>query len=304
MRDFVFVSWNATSSVPFENIIFDEAPIFDLFLFDYTGKYSREHTPPTAFSNFLGKTYEFKIYSQLTEGKGQILKKISDIISSTSINYVGVIDDDILVKISCLNRALLLGSNQGFTTFQPSLTRHSYFSHKFTIQRHKDDFRYVPWVEVMMPFIKKDLLVTAKPFLANNISSWGLDCYVFPILSFAEGFSGGHAVIDLCIATHLRPISSGNRIYSNNLSAYQEMLSINRACKLYLSRRGINWQDHEFLSDLLSIKKTRDKPILFARLRTLMKDFYSKILDNFWRSPSIRKEKSQSIIHKSTIDIG
>lgn len=303
MRNCMFVTWNAASSVPFENIIFDEVPKFDLYLFDYSGKYSANHPPPRAFLHSLGKSYKFEIYSLLTEGKGQILEIISDIVSSKDANYVGILDDDILIKISCLNRALLIASNQGFSAFQPSLTRYSFFSHKFTIQRRKNAYRCVPWIEIMMPIIKKDLLIAAKPFLAGNISSWGLDCYVFPMLSFIESFSGGHAVIDLCIATHLRPISSGDKIYSNNLSAAQEMLSVNQACKLYLSSRGIRWQDDEFLFNLLSVKQARDKRTLLARLLSPVKNVYSKILNVFWRSPNVRKEKSQSMAHSVNVDI-
>lgn len=245
MSALIFVTWNAEKDAPLANLIIDEELRFDLALFDYTGSLQEP-------SHILVNNVSCSIYSKTTEGKGEIIKHLANGLISSDNRYVGIIDDDIIIRVSDLNRALEIGERGGYASFQPSLARCSYYSHGFTLNHQNSTAREVCWVEIMMPIIKSELLLLAKPFLDLSISSWGFDCYVLPMLAFTEKIEGGHAVIDASIAAHIRPITSGNKIYRNGLTAEQEMLRVKHACKKYMVSIGINWEEDDLLHELFS----------------------------------------------------
>jgi 6-phosphogluconate dehydrogenase len=82
-------------------------------------------------------------------------------------------------------------------------------------------FRAVDWVEVMMPFYRGDLFLAAREHLNGNVSSWGLDKYLWPTLQQLRGQTRT-AVIDAVTASHRRPITSGHKTYRNGRTAPQE----------------------------------------------------------------------------------
>ena len=82
-------------------------------------------------------------------------------------------------------------------------------------------------------FSKFTVLISSIPFLRNNISAYGLDCFVFPMLAITNGISGGHAVIDASIGTHLRDIRSNKRI--KTVAFRDEILTRARGAKGFSS---------------------------------------------------------------------
>jgi hypothetical protein len=69
----------------------------------------------------------------------------------------------------------------------------------------------------------------------------------FPMLALINQIGTYHAVIDECIAAHVRPITSGNKIYRNGLTAPQEMARLKRSCQSYLIARGTDWMQNKEL---------------------------------------------------------
>ena len=231
---------------------------------------------------------ECKIIGKSTEGKGQIIFEIASNISHEKGYYIGIFDDDIRIRISDINRALIIGKKKSFATFQPSLSRSSYFSHKFTLNCYLKKFlptsynyRYVSWVEIMVPIIKSELLILSLPFLKNNFSAYGLDCFVFPMLAITNGISGGHAVIDAAICTHLRNITSDKRKFSNGMNAAQELIRVKEDCIEYLLNKDIKWEKSKKLS-LLFQKKVGLKNYLIKLMRKLFKK--ASIVNSYLKS--------------------
>lgn len=227
----IYFTWHAKCAKPIENLIFDEKPTFDIALFDYSGTTTAHHIG----FEFVEWSAQCRLYSKDTDGKGEIISFISKVeADSQTTGYVGFFDDDILIRVSDLNRAIAIGAKMNATSFQPSLARCSHYSHNFTLNRRDGNYHRVNWVEIMMPIVKQKLLLEAAPFLKYSNSSWGIDSYAFPIVTIAEGLPSNHLVIDASIASHIRPISSGEKIYRNGLTAVQEAAQVKMACKQYL----------------------------------------------------------------------
>ena len=88
----------------------------------------------------------------------------------------------------------------------------------------------VDWVEIMKPFMDQRLFHAAKSYYPTSISSWGIDCYAFPMLAIAHGLGDRHAVLDHVMASHIRPVTSGDRTFSNGLTAHKEMELLKHKC--------------------------------------------------------------------------
>lgn len=250
MSTTIYVTWDATKKDPLENFIADEDPIFNLCIFDYSGHYGDNRELLSLAIKHGHSDRNYNLFSITTHGKGEILNHIANHHQGPESDYIGVFDDDILIRISDLNRAILIGESSDFASFQPSLARCSHFSHGFTVNQEGSIARKVAWIEIMMPIMKRELLRAAKPFLEHNVSAYGLDCFVFPILALSEGISGGHAVIDASIASHIKKVTPGNKVYRNGLTARQEMHAMKDACKKYLSAKGIAWEQHPNYQDI------------------------------------------------------
>jgi hypothetical protein len=250
----IYFSWNAEKDYPLINLILDEEPKFNISLFDYTGYLQKENNK-IFYLEKENWSKKCKFYSFKSEGKGDVLEFISDLESNIQTNsYVGIFDDDIIIRVSDLNRAIVIGTNAKMSSFQPSLVRCSHISHEFTVNCSNSIARKVDWVEVTMIILKKNLLQSAKPFFKYSISSWGLDCYVFPILSITEGIGNYHGIIDASIASHVRPLQSDKKIYRNGLTANQEMVEIKKICKEYLTNMNYEWRTHEEIKKLLDFE--------------------------------------------------
>lgn len=254
-RVLVFFAWNAQAELPLSGLIVDEAPCFQVALFDYSG--SRDQSLELVSVRVGSRlTLACMTVSQATEGKGQVLWNIAKLLvdEARGLDYVGVIDDDVLVRVSDLNRAISLGSEHGLVTFQPSLARCSHVAHDFTLHQPGSSVRLVNWVEIMMPLIKADLFIKAADFFAASISSWGLDCYALPMLAITEGFGHRHGIIDASLACHTRPLRSNAKTFSNGLTAQQELQRIKAMCLAHLNAEAHAFRQHPQLSDLLALE--------------------------------------------------
>lgn len=247
MNASIYVTWNVMNDKPLSNILLDDEPRFNLILFEYSGNLKNESSITIKHVSWENSCF---VHSEASEGKGDIIRHLAKHIDESSTKYIGIIDDDILIRVSDLNRALELGVNADLASFQPSLARCSHYSHEFTVNQQNSIVRKVDWVEIMMPIMKSELLWLAKPFLELSISSWGLDCYLFPMLALTQGVRGGHAVIDASIAAHVRPITSGAKIYRNGFTAQQEMMVVKEACIQYLNHISYKGSEIELLSKL------------------------------------------------------
>ncbi|MBC2664570.1 hypothetical protein H7F51_03440 [Novosphingobium flavum] len=208
----VVYAWNGRGQ-PLELVNQDVAPGFEVLLFDYSGTV----TAPEAAG--------FPVLSRKTECKGEIYREVHARVSAAPerYDYVGLIDDDIALAWSDLERLLAIARQQDLDSFQAALTPDSFHAHHWLIARPGQTLRPLPWVEVMMPFYRTALFLAGGPFYARSISSYGLDQFVLPTLQKLAGLEKV-AIIDAVVVRHTRAITSDDKVFANGLTAHQERL--------------------------------------------------------------------------------
>jgi hypothetical protein len=140
-----------------------------------------------------------------------------------SYKYYAFLDDDLTVDTVTLNSLFLVGDSLNLDLYQPALTKDSYSSHWHLKQYHSitgvtTDYpvRKVPFVEIMCPFMSRQTVEKAAPTFDLNISSWGLDCYIWPKLV------NNCYVIDALPVGHMRQPGRRDRVQRNGLTPAQE----------------------------------------------------------------------------------
>ena len=92
-------------------------------------------------------------------------------------------------------------------------------------QRACTTLHRVPIVEIMAPFIRRDLLDLAMPFLTGVRCGYGLDRFALPLCA-AHLNAWRFAAVDLTPLTHVRVFSSLEKRFSNGLLSKEEELLI------------------------------------------------------------------------------
>jgi hypothetical protein len=223
-RDLVAITWDGKP--PAHHLVcFDQRPAFDLLTVDYTGVATAPSLPIPH--------HHFR--SLKTEGKGETFAVVADFLERTGqpYRYVGILDDDIVLKVSDINYLLHVAGCFDLDSFAPSLGSDGFHSHVHTLRQESRLLHPVPWVEVMMPFYKIELFKMAAPFFKHSISSWGIDKYVMPLVQKLADMPRT-AVIDGILATHVRPIRSAGKVHSNGLTPFQEMDFVRERCIEYV----------------------------------------------------------------------
>lgn len=224
----VLISWDGKSE-PLSHIFIDAPPNFDLILFDYSGIHPSGQLTSLTRNNF---SLTATVISKKTECKGDIFQALGDYIKHYSISssaYISLIDDDVLISISDINRALHIAKVSKLDVFSPVLTHDSFFSHRWMLQQPHISIRSVKWVEVMCPFYKFDIFLAATPYFKGYTSSWGFDKFLFPTIQ--QIFNRNNtALLDCIAATHLRPITSQEKRFNNGFTAAEEMAAVKNLC--------------------------------------------------------------------------
>lgn len=228
-RPQVLVSWDGRST-PWQWMHLDAQPEFDWLLFDYSGR--------TTSGQTVLRGQDVHLISQATECKGEIYSALARhlIQKGQQPEFVALIDDDVMLSVSGINRLLHMGRCLWLDAFSPALSHDSHFSHRWLLSQNGHACRKVPWIEVMMPFYRGDLFLAGAPHYEGNVSSWGIDQYLIPTLQQLRGQTAT-AVIDAVVASHCRPITSGGKTYRNGLTAVQEKQRMKERCVALLQDR-------------------------------------------------------------------
>ncbi len=226
----VLFSWDG-SETPLRLLEADAVPAFDIVLFDYSG---RHPAGPANWGSLAGECI-----GERTECKGEIYSHLAGWLAARGEvpEYVGLIDDDVLLSVGGINRALHIARCTGLDVFSPALRHDSVYSHRWTLHRSHRLTHAVPWVEVMMPFYRGALFAAGAEHYAGNVSSWGIDKFLMPTLQRLLQLPST-AIVDAVQASHLRPISSGNKVYRNGLTAAQEAERMREHCRGLLRERA------------------------------------------------------------------
>jgi len=239
----------------FENVSINVNPSFDIAIFYY--KKIIDHNKITLKLKSLGQVDNYFCLIHETEGKGQILQKIDEFLTINKLykkyKYIGIVDDDLVCSFSCINEIISIAKEYKLDSYQPSLTKESIYSHKFTLKKDNAPIHYVKWVEIMCPIYDSKLFKLSASFFKESISSWGLDCYVFPIISRINSYSR-HAVIDKVSISHIRKIRSDQIRYSNGLNAKEEMDKLRKLMTNYLVANHPNLLIYEDIQLILNFR--------------------------------------------------
>ncbi len=250
-RPWVLVSWDG-ESLPLAMIHLDAKPEFDWLLFDFSGR----ATPGPA--SLRGQT--LALLSQATECKGEIYQALAAHLQASGAQpeFLALIDDDILISVSDINRALHLGRCLGLDVFSPTLSHDSVYTHRWTLSQGRAWLREVDWVEVMMPIYRLEVFRAAAPHLAGNVSSWGIDKYLIPTAQQLCGATRT-ALLDAVVASHRRPVTSGLKVYRNGLTAGQESATMKTRCQALIAGQKPELVDSDWYRRIFIQRKVRSR---------------------------------------------
>ena len=229
-HDLVLISWDGLS-IPALHLRLDEPAHFQLLLFDYSGKAQR----PVDLPHGWPKHWHW--LSRSTACKGEILAVLSNWLAEQLPvdRFIGLIDDDVVICVSQINKALERGHQLGSICFSPTLDpAHKAWVPHMVSKGAEQPWRRVPWVELKMSFVRGDLFRATAPFYPLSISSYGIDYFVQPYFARALSLPGDFLVFDDIVVEHVREDRSGSRVFANGLSAVQEGRRLGRLCLRHL----------------------------------------------------------------------
>ena len=142
-------------------------------------------------------------------------------------SYVGILCDDVMFKASDIYLLLAMARMHRLSAIQPAVARNHELSveYGFLRQRSCVSMHRVPLVEVMAPFVRRDLFALALPFNRGTRSAYGLDRFALPLCAFHLD-AWRFAAIDLTPMTHIRRGRTIDRRYSNGLFSKEEELLV------------------------------------------------------------------------------
>ena len=195
-------------------------------LFDWTGKGVPDRCNP----------HGFQVLSHATECKGHLMEEAwRQLPPPEQCHYMGFIDDDVFLCTSAIASLLALARVFNLSALQPAVSFGSSLCREYgwLRQRACSTLHRVPIVEIMAPFIRRDLLETAFPFLQGVRSGYGLDRFALPLCA-AHLKAWRFAAIDAFPLAHVRSFGSLNKRFSNGLLSKEEELLIRQRLMLSL----------------------------------------------------------------------
>ncbi len=190
-----------------------------------------------------------------TEFKGVLLLEACKYAKALDYNYIGLLDDDQAIAVSGLNRLLEIADQQGLDVFQPAVSADSYYSHAMFVQKKEHSPEKVHWVEIMSPFLRKEIFESGKDFYKSNISSYGVDRYLFPYLQRKLNLCHTAIIHEVSIK-HLKPVTDGNKKFSNGLDARQEGEMLRKKILGLIQSEGLNFSK-EALQSIYEVGQIR-----------------------------------------------
>jgi hypothetical protein len=275
-KPIVVISWDGLSK-PLNYIQFDAALDFHLFIFDYSGQ---DH------SSVLSELTHTFYFCQKTECKGDLIQAVYKFLidkNQTAFPYIGLIDDDILISVSDLNKILFIATVEKLDVFQASLTHDSYYHHRQFI--HKSGYILQPtnWVEIMAPFYSNEVFFEAGKDFNRSISGTGIDVYLIPTIQVLLE-KNNTVVVHAIQMKHCRPIRTDNRIFINGKDNLTEIKEIQDYCKSLVKLNPERFKP-EFVNEVINRNYIYGIPLKHKlnRLPRLFSNLYRFLVDESYR---------------------
>ena len=199
-------------------IVVDQPLNCRVVLFDFTGTGFEPGSNP----------YGWEQISVACRGKGEVLQQcINRLDCPQSSEYIGIFDDDVLIRTSAIATMLAMARVHNLSALQPSVPMNSVLSHEygFLRQRPSTSLHRVPFVEVLAPLLRADLFQLVMKFGDGIMSSYGLDRFAYPLCA-AHLNCWRFGAIDLTPLEHVRPLRTLNKRYENGLLSKEEELLV------------------------------------------------------------------------------
>lgn len=199
-------------------VVFDQPLLCPVVLFDWTGEGLEPGSNP----------HGFDVISVATECKGHLMEEAwKQLQPPADGHYMGFIDDDVLISASAINQLLAVARIHNLSAAQPAVSFGSSLCQEYgwLRQRACTTLHRIPIVEIMAPFIRRDLLDLAMPFLTGVRSGYGLDRFALPLCA-AHLNAWRFGAVDLTPLTHVRVFGSLEKRFSNGLLSKEEELLI------------------------------------------------------------------------------
>lgn len=125
-----------------------------------------------------------------------------------------IVDDDIIINVSDINKMFELSEIHNFSICQPSFKPESKISHKITIHVPKSSFRYTNFIEVNVPIFTTNALHNLMKHYDPKLIGWGID-YLY---IWANGISEkqSYAIVDE--VNCINPYDCNKRVFKRELS--------------------------------------------------------------------------------------
>ena len=275
-KSIIVISWDGIST-PLSYVLQDTAPDFDLFIFDYSGQDNASQ---------LGGLQPAFYLSQKTECKGDILLGVYNHFiqhSVTDFKYIGLLDDDIFISFSDLNKLLFIANMEQLDVFQASLTHDSFYHHRQFIQKAGSVMMPTNWVEIMAPFYSSAVFFEAGKEFNRSISGTGIDVYLIPTIQVLIDKTKT-AVVHAVSMKHCRPIRTDNRIFRNGKDNLTEIAELQSYCMDIVNRNPTKF-DPNFVRDVINRKYVYGIPLEYKlkRIPTLFANLYRFLVDESYR---------------------
>jgi hypothetical protein len=156
------------------------------------------------------------------DGLFSFFKKFPEVLDH--YDYFWLPDDDIVAVAADIDSLFALGIENEYHVYQPSLDEHSYYSHVITLQHPSFQVRYTNFVEVMVPFISREVLVRSLPFIEKTASGFGLD-FLWPqmVREIKGDAYCGVAVVDTITVRHTRPVGGNLHQFMRDTQTHSAM---------------------------------------------------------------------------------
>lgn len=275
-KSIIVISWDGIST-PLSYVLQDTPPDFDLFIFDYSGQDNASQLEELQPAFYL---------SQKTECKGDILLGVYNHLiqhSVTDFKYIGLLDDDIFISFSDLNKLLFIANMEQLDVFQASLTHDSYYHHRQFIQKAGSVMMPTNWVEIMAPFYSSAVFFEVGKEFNRSISGTGIDVYLIPTVQVLLGKTKT-AVVHAVSMKHCRPIRTDNRIFRNGKDNLTEIAELQSYCMDIVNRNPTKF-DPNFVRDVINRKYVYGIPLEYKlkRIPTLFANLYRFLVDESYR---------------------
>ena len=272
----IVISWDGIST-PLSYVLKDTAPDFDLFIFDYSGQDNASKLEALQPAFYL---------SQQTECKGDILKEVYAYLLKSKVDdfkYIGLLDDDIYISYSDLNKLLFIANMEALDVFQASLSHDSFYHHRQFIQKAGNVIIPTHWVEIMAPFYCNEVFFEAGKDFNRSISGTGIDVYLIPTVQVLLGKTKT-AVVHAVSMKHCRPIRTDNRIFRNGKDNLTEIAELQSYCMDIVKRDSTKFSV-EFVRDVINRKYVYGIPLEYKlkRIPTLFTNLYRFLVDESYR---------------------